>query len=54
MQGRTKRPGATAANPGPGTHSPEKVQVHLPRPPSFSLGQRHSEFVTPLVVQVME
>ncbi|CAL8274550.1 unnamed protein product [Merluccius merluccius] len=52
MQGRTKRPGYAAANPGPGTHSPEKVQVHLPRPPSFTLGQRHSEFVTPLVVVV--
>ncbi|KAG7261504.1 hypothetical protein CRUP_011921 [Coryphaenoides rupestris] len=60
MQSRTKRPGAAssaaaaAASPGPGAHSPEKVRLHLPRPPSFSLGQRHSEFVTPLVLQVAE
>ncbi|KAJ3613745.1 hypothetical protein NHX12_019991 [Muraenolepis orangiensis] len=38
----------------PGTHSPEKWQAHLPRPPSFTLGQRHSEFVTPLVVLVVD
>jgi len=56
MQSRTKRPGVAAAtaSPGPGTHSPEKVRIHLPRPPSFTLGQRHSEFVTPLVLHVVD
>ncbi|XP_076828174.1 outer dense fiber protein 3-like protein 2a [Brachyhypopomus gauderio] len=40
--------------PGPGTHSPEKVTAHLRRPPSFSLGVRHTEFVMPLVVDVID
>lgn len=54
MQSRTKRPSFSSAVPGPGTHSPEKVQIHLPRPPSFTLGRRHSEFVMPLVVDVID
>ncbi|XP_071772032.1 outer dense fiber protein 3-like protein 2a [Centroberyx gerrardi] len=54
MQSRTKRPSYSSRIPGPGTHSPEKVQLHLPRPPSFTLGVRHSEFVTPLVVDVID
>ncbi|KAM4624882.1 outer dense fiber protein 3-like protein 2a [Polymixia lowei] len=54
MQSRTKRHSASDTIPGPGTHSPEKVQIHLPKPPSFTLGVRHSEFVTPLVVDVVD
>ncbi|KAM6973180.1 outer dense fiber protein 3-like protein 2a [Aplochiton taeniatus] len=54
MQSRTQRPSYSALIPGPGTHDAEKVQAHLPRPPSYSLGIRHSEFVTPLVVDVTE
>ncbi|XP_010793327.1 outer dense fiber protein 3-like protein 2a [Notothenia coriiceps] len=54
MQKRTKRPSYSSAIPGPGTYSPEKFNVHLPKPPSFSMGVRHSEFVTPLVVQVID
>ncbi|KAM3871451.1 outer dense fiber protein 3-like protein 2a [Diretmus argenteus] len=54
MQSRTKRPSYSSVVPGPGTHSPEKFQMHLRRPPSFTLGVRHSEFVTPLVVDVID
>ncbi|XP_047466199.1 outer dense fiber protein 3-like protein 2a [Mugil cephalus] len=54
MQQRTKRPNYSSAVPGPGTYSPEKFHVHLPKPPSFTLGVRHSEFVTPLVVDVID
>ncbi|KAF3701039.1 Outer dense fiber protein 3-like protein 2 [Channa argus] len=54
MQTRTKRPNYSSANPGPGSYSPEKYYLHLPKPPSFTLGVRHSEFVTPLVVDVAD
>ncbi|XP_028995950.1 outer dense fiber protein 3-like protein 2a [Betta splendens] len=54
MQKRTKRPGHAAVIPGPGRYSPEKYSTHLPKPPSFTMGTRHSEFVTPLVVDVMD
>ncbi|XP_028251969.1 outer dense fiber protein 3-like protein 2a [Parambassis ranga] len=54
IQSRTKRPSYSSAIPGPGTYSPEKFYLHLPKPPSFTLGTRHSEFVTPLVVNVAD
>ncbi|XP_029982824.1 outer dense fiber protein 3-like protein 2a [Sphaeramia orbicularis] len=54
MQSRTKRPSYSSSIPGPGTYSPEKFYMHLPKPPSFTLGIRHSEFVTPLVVDVVD
>lgn len=40
--------------PGPGEYNPEKVTVNKARAPAYSLGIRHSEFVTPLVVNVSE
>ncbi|XP_037343316.1 outer dense fiber protein 3-like protein 2a [Pungitius pungitius] len=54
IQKRTKRPNYSSATPGPGSYSPEKFHSHLPKPPSFSLGVRHSEFVMPLVVDVVD
>ncbi|XP_054470615.1 outer dense fiber protein 3-like protein 2a [Anoplopoma fimbria] len=54
IQRRTKRPNYLSTIPGPGTYSPEKSHMHFPRPPSFTLGVRHSEFVTPLVVGVVD
>eukprot|EP00064_Thunnus_orientalis_P010549 superscaffoldBa00001441_g10575 len=54
MQRRTKKPNCSSVIPGPGTYSPEKFHVHLPKAPSFTLGVRHSEFVTPLVVDVID
>lgn len=38
--------------PGPGAHNPEKVYVTTKKAPSFSLGIRHSEYITPLIVDV--
>lgn len=52
MQSRTKRPVYSSAAPGPGTYSPERFHMHLRKAPSFTLGARHSEFITPLVVDV--
>ena len=40
--------------PGPGAYSPEKVHVNKPSPPKHSLGIRHSEYVTPLIIEVRE
>lgn len=54
MQSRTQRPSYSSTIPGPGMYSPEKYNLHLPKPPSFTLGIRHSEFVTPLVVDVVD
>lgn len=54
MQSRTKRPSYSSAIPGPGTYSPEKSYMHLPKPPSYTIGVRHSEFVTPLVVDIVD
>jgi len=54
MLGRHGLPREAASKPGPGTYDPEKVTVHKARAPAFSLGIRHSEFVTPLVVDVSD
>ena len=40
--------------PGPGAHMPERVKVNGKSAPSFSLGIRHSEFITPLIVEIAE
>ncbi|CAL1575784.1 unnamed protein product [Knipowitschia caucasica] len=54
MQARTKRPSYATTVPGPGAYSPEKAYLHLPARPAFTMGIRHSEFVTPLVVDVVK
>ncbi|XP_038130352.1 outer dense fiber protein 3-like protein 2a isoform X1 [Cyprinodon tularosa] len=54
MQSRTKRQSSSSVAPGPGTYSPEKTYRHLHKSPSFTMGIRHSEFVTPLVVNVKD
>ncbi|KAK3546205.1 hypothetical protein QTP70_025220 [Hemibagrus guttatus] len=54
IQSRHKIPSDATCKPGPGTHYPEKVTAHLPRPPSFTMGVRHSEFVTPLVIDLTD
>ena len=38
--------------PGPGAHSPEKVVVNKPRAPQYTLGVKHSEYITQLIVDV--
>ncbi|MFT7818800.1 hypothetical protein Z043-107073, partial [Arapaima gigas] len=54
MLGRHRRPRGVSQMPGPGAYSPERVMSHKQRPPSYSLGIRHSEFVMPLVVDVLD
>ncbi|KAL2090293.1 hypothetical protein ACEWY4_014981 [Coilia grayii] len=54
MLGRHGPPADPPAKPGPGSHSPERVVAHKPRAPAFSLGIRHSDFITPLVVDVSD
>ncbi len=38
--------------PGPGAHSPEKVVVNKKAAPSYSMGSKHSEYITPLIIDV--
>jgi hypothetical protein len=38
--------------PGPGAHRPETVTMNRKKAPSFSMGVRHSEYLTPLIVDV--
>ncbi|CDQ89464.1 unnamed protein product [Oncorhynchus mykiss] len=68
MTGRNSMPGDTTRKPGPGAHHPEQAS-HLIitishfyncvtftriKPPSFSFGIRHSEFIAPLIVDLAE
>ncbi|KYO42603.1 outer dense fiber protein 3-like protein 2 [Alligator mississippiensis] len=54
MLGRRIAPKPAFQTPGPGTHSPEKVTAHRTRAPAYSLGVRHSDFLTPLIVDVSQ
>ncbi|XP_030290135.1 outer dense fiber protein 3-like protein 2b [Sparus aurata] len=54
MLGRHDLPRDATKKPGPGTYNPERVIAHKARAPAYSLGVRHSEFVTPLVVNVSD
>ncbi|KAF7705871.1 outer dense fiber protein 3-like protein 2a isoform X2 [Silurus meridionalis] len=54
IQSRHNIPSDATRKPGPGTHFPEKVTAHLPKAPSFTMGVRHSEFVTPLVIELTD
>jgi len=51
---RCVMPGDSTKKPGPGAHSPEKVYARLHRGRSFSMGIRHSEFITPLIIDVCD
>jgi len=50
--GRSYMPGDSTQKPGPGAHRPEDVYITKRQAPSFSLGIRHSEFTTPLIIDV--
>lgn len=54
MLGRHKMPRDATKKPGPGEYNPEKVTANKARAPAYSLGIRHSEFVTPLVLNVSD
>lgn len=40
--------------PGPGSHSPEKVYANKPCAPKFSMGIKHSDYLTPLIIEVQD
>lgn len=54
MLGRNELPGDSTRKPGPGAHSPEKVYINKRRAPAVTMGIRHSEFITPLIVEVAD
>ncbi|CAH1796692.1 unnamed protein product [Owenia fusiformis] len=51
LLGRNHMPGDGTVKPGPGAHRPEVVDLNKPAAPKHSLGIRHSEFVTPLIME---
>eukprot|EP00056_Hartaetosiga_gracilis_P021562 m.24873 g.24873 ORF g.24873 m.24873 type:complete len:250 (-) comp9143_c0_seq1:294-1043(-) len=54
MGGRTYMPDPGTETPGPGQHSPEKSNITKKSTPAFSLGVKHSEYITPLIIDVPE
>ena len=50
MLGRSYMPGDSTKKPGPDVYRPEDVCINKPEAPKFSLGIRHSEFVTPVII----
>ncbi|KAM5193505.1 protein CIMAP1D [Mantella aurantiaca] len=52
MLGRHQVTKMQFTTPGPGAHSPEKVTNNKKRAPAFSMGIRHSEYTTPLIIEV--
>jgi hypothetical protein len=52
MCGRNEVPGDTTTKPGPGAHKPENVYLHKKAAPAFSFGQRHTEYMAPLIDNV--
>lgn len=54
MTSRSTMPGDSTTKPGPGAHSPEKVTIDKKRAPGYSMGVRHSEYTTPLIVDVQD
>uniref|UniRef100_A0A8C4WDT1 Ciliary microtubule associated protein 1C n=1 Tax=Gopherus evgoodei TaxID=1825980 RepID=A0A8C4WDT1_9SAUR len=42
------------STPGPADYKTSRVTIIKPRAPDFSLGIRHSEYLTPLVIDVVE
>lgn len=54
LTGRNEMPGDTTKKPGPGAHSPEKVKITKRSAPQTSFGIKHSEYITPLIVDCMD
>jgi len=54
LRPRTEMPGDGTLKPGPGAHSPEKVIINKRAAPVPSFGIRHSDYTTPLIVDVMD
>jgi len=54
MNGRNHMPSDNTTKPGPGAHSPEKVTINKRSAPQPSFGIRHSQYLTPLIVDVCD
>jgi len=54
MTSRNVMPGDTTQKPGPGQHSPENVRINKEKRPEYSFGIRHSQYLTPLIVECAE
>ncbi|XP_064629066.1 ciliary microtubule associated protein 1A-like [Lineus longissimus] len=54
MQGRTKPLQDKTNVPGPGAYNPENVNINKPHNPKFTMGIRHSQYLTPLIVEVSD
>lgn len=52
--GRNVMPGDGTIKPGPGAHSPERVTIHQRHEPRYSFGIRHSDYVAPILLDVLE
>lgn len=44
----------SANTPGPGAYSPEEVTMNKPSAPKFSMGIRHSEYISPLIFDIQD
>ncbi|XP_074086758.1 ciliary microtubule associated protein 1A [Macrotis lagotis] len=49
---RIEAVGDKTIKPGPGAHSPEKVTMNKPTAPLLSFGIKHSDYMTPLILDV--
>nr|KAF6398520.1 outer dense fiber of sperm tails 3 [Molossus molossus] len=49
---RVEPPGDKTLKPGPGAHSPEKVTLTKPCAPIVTFGIKHSDYMTPLIVDL--
>eukprot|EP00055_Hartaetosiga_balthica_P009980 m.41088 g.41088 ORF g.41088 m.41088 type:complete len:258 (+) comp6978_c0_seq2:87-860(+) len=54
MSGRTYMPDAGTETPGPGQHALQRVDVTKSKAPAFSMGVKHSEYTTALIIDVPE
>lgn len=52
MRARTSMPQDATKKPGPGAHRPENVVLNKPKAAAFSMGVRHSDYLTPLIVDI--
>lgn len=52
MRARTSMPQDATKKPGPGAHRPEQVTINKPKAPTYSLGGKHSDYLTPLIVDI--
>lgn len=50
MLSRRYMPGDKTEKPGPGQHYPEVVRLHQNQAPQYSMSGRHSEYITPLII----